>query len=507
MLAVPIGVLMLILGLVAVRWSRRPAPASAAPPARSVGVLPFVNMSSDEETTYFSDGLSEQIIAALSGIEGLRVAARTSSFALRDRGLTVRAIGDTLGVEAVLEGSVRTDGRRLRVVAQLVDAESGYQIWTDQFDTELADVVNVQDRIASAIAGALELRLADRPTPSVRMPGFEAYDLYLRGLHLRNSLSADALRQAAELFDSALVLEPGFALAWAAKATVIAPLVYFGHVEQAPAVAELRVLTSRALELDPTVGEAHAALGIIQLFFDWDWAGAEQSLRRAIALNPSDAHAWHHLANYHRVMGQPLLAVEARLRAVELDPLNARTRYTLSRDCSAMGDLDCAHEHATRAVQLDPLHPLGLGLGPGLAAGPVDIHLAEGRYAEAVEEYVRIATLRGATASDVDALRAAYAASGMTGFWRCWVDVDMRLSGGAPDPLRMAALWALAGDSEQALDWLERAWAEHNPGLIYLEADRAFAELRKHPRVAAMLDEMGLPARTTVADSAAGGGQ
>src|SRR5690606_26248582 len=163
-------------------------------------------------------------------------------------------------------------------------------------------------------------------------------------------------------------------------------LIYFGQVEQAPAVAELRVLTSRALELDATLGEAHAAAGIIQLFFEWDWAGAEQTLQRAIALNPSDAHAWHHLANFHRVMGQPSLAVEARLRAVELDPLNARTRYTLSRDCAAMGNLDCALEHATRAVQLDPVHPLGLGLGPALAAGPVDIHLAEGRYAEVVDE-------------------------------------------------------------------------------------------------------------------------
>src|SRR5690606_30918078 len=127
-------------------------------------------------------------------------------------------------------------------------------------------------------------------------------------------------------------------------------------------------------------------------------------------LNPSDAHAWHHLANFHRVMGQPSLAVEARLRAVELDPLNARTRYTLSRDCAAMGNLDCALEHATRAVQLDPVHPLGLGLGPALAAGPVDIHLAEGRYAEVVDEYVRIATLRGASAGDIDAMRAAFAA-------------------------------------------------------------------------------------------------
>lgn len=111
------------------------------------------------------------------------------------------------------------------------------------------------------------------------------------------------------------------------------------------------------------------------------------------------------------------------------------------------GDLDCALEHATRAVQLDPVHPLGLGLGPSLAAGPVDIHLAEGRYADAVDEYVRIATLRGARAGEIDALRAAFAEGGITEFWRCWVDVDMRLSGGAPDPLRMAAVWVLAGDS------------------------------------------------------------
>ena len=487
--------LLLVLSVIAVYGSRRARPAAPPPSARSIGVLPFVNMSPDAANTYFSDGLSEQIIAALSRIDGLRVAARTSSFALRDRGLDARAIGDTLGVGAVLEGSVRREGDRLRVAAQLIDAPTGYHIWTDQYDLELADVFAVQDQIADAIARALELRLT-RPAAlrsARRTPGLEAYDLYLRGLFLRNSLSEDALRQAADLFDRAIELEPGFALAWAAKASVVAPLIYFGHVPWEQGVPELRTLTTRALELDPTLGEAYASLGILKLFFDWDWEGAAQALRRAIELNPSDPHAWHHLANYHRAVGPAAEAVAARARAIELDPLNARTRFTLGQDYSAAGDYERALEQYRRAIQLDPVHPIALGLGPHLPAGPANAYLWQGRNDEAVEAYVRVATLRGAAASELDAMRDAYAAAGMPGFWRAWLDMDLRQSGTSPDPLRLAATWAMIGDTAQTFEWLDRAWAERNAGLIFLRFDPVFEDLRSHPRIARILKVMKFP--------------
>ncbi|HEX9703990.1 MAG TPA: tetratricopeptide repeat protein, partial [Gemmatimonadales bacterium] len=488
--------LLLVLAIVGV-YGIRGAPLAAPPPfARSVGVLPFVNMSPDPENAYFSDGLSEEIIAALSRIGGLRVAARTSSFALRDRRLDARAIGDTLGVAAVLEGSVRKDGNRLRVTAQLIDAATGYHIWSDEYNRELEDIFAVQEQIASAIAGALELRLTGGAvTQARRLPDLQAYDLYLRGLYLRNSLTADGLRQAMDFFDRAIELEPRFALAYAAKASVVAPQIYFRHVPWEEGVSELRAAVARALELDSTLGEAHASLGILRLFFDWDWEGAERALRRAIELNPNDPHAFHHLANYLHAVGRIEEAVAARERSVELDPLNARTRFVLGVDYSLAGDLHHAIAEYRRAQQLDPVHPLALGLGPSLPAGPARVYVWQGRYDEAVEEYIRIAMLRGATASELDAIRRAYAASGMPGFWRKWLEMDLRQSGNTPDPLRIATLWALIGDTAQTFHWLDRAYGERNPGLIYLRLEPALDSLSSHPRVARILSKMKFPAR------------
>jgi TolB-like protein/DNA-binding SARP family transcriptional activator/Flp pilus assembly protein TadD len=486
--------LLLVLSILAV-YGVRQAGSSAAPAAtRSVGVLPFVNMSPDPDNAYFSDGLSEQIIAALSRIEGLRVAARTSSFALRDGKLDARAIGDTLGVAAVLEGSVRKDGHRLRVTAQLIDAATGYHVWSDEYDVELADILSMQEQIATAIAAALELRLADNETaPDRRMPDLEAYDLYLRGLYLRNSLSADALRQAADFFDRAIELEPGFSLAYAAKASVIAPLIYFDHVAWEEGVREHRALVDRALELDPTLGEAYAALGILKLFFDWDWEGARQALARAIELNPNDPHAYHHLANYLHAMGRPGEAAAARERSVELDPLNARTLITLGNDYLVAGDFDRALASHRRALQLDPVIPLALGLGPNLPAGPAEVFRLQGRNDEAVEEYVKVATLRGASASELNALRSAYAASGMPGFWRNWLEMDLRQSASAPNSLRIAATWAMIGDTTRTFQWLDRAFDEHNPGLIYLRSHVSFETLRSHPRMVRIVSAMKFP--------------
>jgi TolB-like protein/tRNA A-37 threonylcarbamoyl transferase component Bud32/Tfp pilus assembly protein PilF len=481
--------LLAITGIYGDRRARVVAPSSA----RSVGVLPFMNMS-PEPDAWFSDGLSEQIISALSRIDGLRVAARTSSFALRDRSLDMRAIGDTLGVEAVLEGSVRRAGSRMRISAQLIDAETGYHIWSEEYDREVEDVFAVQGQIAAAIASALELRLTRNDTRSLvrAAPSLEAYDLYLRGLFLRNSLSADALQQAATYFDQALEREPDFALAWAGKASVLAPMVYFSYVPREQAVAELRTLVDHALDLDPALGEAHAVLGMFKLFFDWDWAGAEQELRHAIKLNPSDAHAWHHLANYLQAMRRYPEAVEARTRSVELDPLNPRTRYTLGSDLLRAGDPEGALVQVRRARQLDPVHPLALGLGPHLPAGPARVYLQQGRHGQAVDEYIKVATLRDIDAAHLGALRTAFAQSGMPGFFRAWLDWDLQ-SGAPADPLRIATTWALIGDTARTYQWLDRALAERNPGLIYLQAEPAFQPLLSQPRFARVLSELKFP--------------
>jgi tetratricopeptide (TPR) repeat protein len=194
-------------------------------------------------------------------------------------------------------------------------------------------------------------------------------------------------------------------------------------------------------------------------------------------------------------MGRPEEAVTARLRAAELDPLNARTGILLGADYADAGDLHQAIIQYRRAIRLDPMNPLALGLGPGLPAGPGEVYLEQGRYQEAAEEYLRIATLRGATASELSSMRSAFARSGIQDFWRAWLAMDLRQSGSTPDPLRIATQWAMIGDTTQAFDWLDRAYGERNPGLIFLRSESAFESVRSHPRVARILREMKFPAR------------
>jgi serine/threonine-protein kinase len=245
--------------------------ARATPPVpsgRSVAVLPFVDMSAGGENAYFSDGLSEELITALSHVDGLRVAARTSSFALRDAKLDVRTIGDTLGVSAVVEGSVRKDGDRLRVTAQLIDAVSGYHLWSAEYDRELKDVFVVQDEIAGAIANALRLTLgAPRGGGADRTANREAYDLHLRATYFRNRLTREEIAKAIAYYDRAIALDPGFALAYAGKASAMGPLIYFRQAPQEPTLSEMRAAAKRALALDEGHGEAHVAMGINHFFY------------------------------------------------------------------------------------------------------------------------------------------------------------------------------------------------------------------------------------------------
>lgn len=482
-----------IYGIAGRRHAGATLEASApAPAARSLAVLPFVNLSPDSANRYFSDGLSEQVIGALGRVIGLRVAARTSSFALRDAGLGVRAIGDTLAVETVLEGSVRREGERVRVTAQLVDAKTGYQLWSADFDRNASDVFAVQEEIARAIADALELRLPVRLPATSAPPNLQARDLYLRALHLRSELDLDALRQATELLDRAIELEPGFALAHAARASVIAPRMFYGDVPVDAGVRDMRGSIARAFAIDSTLGEAHVALGMLRLFFERDWAGAERPLRRALELNPNDQHAWHHLGNHLRAAGRMEESVAAFTRAVALDPLNARSRQVLATDLAAIGRMDEALAQAARAQAIDPLQPAFLGRGPNVPL-MARLHDAGGRPEAALDALLQAAALRGATAAESETLRAAYARGGMRTTWRAWRELVERQSGATANPMGIALLHAASGDRESALDWLEQALAARDPGMIFVNADAMLAALRDHPRFQRIVTALGLP--------------
>jgi serine/threonine-protein kinase len=485
--------LALMLGVFGIwTFSDRERAGSVAP---SVAVLPFLDIGGDPDDAYFSDGLSEELITALSRVEGLRVAARTSSFALRDARLDMRAIGDTLGVAAVVEGSVRRDGERLRVTAQLIDAASGYHLWSEAYDREVKDVFALQDEIARSIAAVL--RPASATTTGIgaapRTASPEAYDLYLRGTFFRNRLSREAIAKAIVYFDQAIALDSGYALAYAGKASAMGPLFYFRHEPLEPGLGEMRAAARRALDLDEQLGEAHVAMGIIHFFYEWDWTAAEREFRRATELNPDDPHAFHMLANWLRAMGRVEDAIAMRRRALELDPLNARTAITLARDYMVARQYDLAAEQYRHGIDIDSLNPLVLGIGPGLPSGLGEVYERQGQLEASVEEYLRVAARLGATADELAALRAAYPAGGMRGFWSRWLAFDERLSSGTPRALRTAAILARMGDVEGAVERLEHAYRERDPGLVYLAAGPEWEAVREDPRVIAIIDRMRLP--------------
>jgi TolB-like protein/DNA-binding SARP family transcriptional activator len=473
--------------------SRAGGDPPVTPARRSIAVLPFANLSAAPDGDYFSDGLTEELIGTLSRIEGLRVAARTSSFAVGGARLDVRTIGDTLGVATVLEGSVRQDGRRLRVTAQLADAENGYQIWSAEYDRELEDVFAVQDEIARAIAGALEMKLVGGAgTPAARRsPNVEAYDLYLRGVFLRNKLTNEGLSRAVDYFDRAIQLDSGYALAYAGKATAIGPLVWYRYLPRAQGLPAMRAATSRALELDETLGEAHVAQGMLQFYFEWNWPAAETAFERAIALNPNDQHAHHMYANYLVAMGRFEEAIAARTRALELDPLSIRTGMLLGRDYFVAGRYDRAIEQYRRTIEIDSTSPLALGIGQEASFGVGDVYERQGRDAEAVAEYLRTARLEGIPGEELERMRRAFEASGLPGFWRRRLELE--LLGPAPEPLRVASLWARIGDADRTAEWLERAYGERSTALPFLAVLPVYERARAHPRVAAILEAMNLP--------------
>ena len=478
--------------VLATRAKNRPPPEPAIP-RTSIAVLPFANLSADPARDYFSDGLAEELIGVLGRIEGLRVAARTSSFALGGRGLDVRAIGDTLDVATVLEGSVRRDGSRVRISARLVDAGSGYQIWSEEYHRELRDIFAVQDEIASAIAGALEMKLAGGSGSATRRsPDIEAHDLYLRGVFVRNQLTAEGLERAVDYFDRAIQLDSGYAIAYAGKASAIGPLVWYGHLPREQGLPAMRDAARHALELDPDLGEAHVAQGMLEFYFEWNWPATEREFRRAVALNPSDPHAHHMYANYLTAMGRMDEALAERRRALALDPLSIRTGILLGRDYLVAGRYEEAIGQFRRMIEIDSTSPLALGIGQEGSFGLGDVYVRQGKEAEAFAEYLRGARLEGMTPAQLSALREAFETGGLRGYWRRRLALELEDTASPPEPLRVASMWARIGEAEQAARWVQRAYDARSMALPFLGVMPPYDGVRDHPGIRAVLQRLSL---------------
>ena len=309
--------------------SEQPQPTTSAPRTdlKSIAVLPFVNMSSDEEQEYFSDGLTEELLNVLARGKEMRVIGRTSSFQFKGKNEDLREIGQKLNVSHLLEGSVRRSGDKVRITAQLVDSGSGTHLWSRTFDRTLDDIFDVQDEIANAVANALQVELLGHGQALTMRHNAEAYDLYLRGLRARHLPGPESMQEALEHFKQSLELDPELAVAWQQLAGVYSALTIAGALPTSEGVPLAKDAVQRALELDSALAGAHAAQGAIRSYFDLDWQGAEQSYARALEIDPNNAGALDGAGSLAAALGNHAVAVNYNRRSIQVDPLNIRALH------------------------------------------------------------------------------------------------------------------------------------------------------------------------------------
>jgi len=464
---------------------------AAAPVTPSIAVLPLSDLSPARDQQYFCEGMADEIITALSGLEGVRVASRTSGVKCKEQGLDASEIGRRLNVQVVLEGSVRKAGNRLRISAQLVNAADGYQLWSERYDRDMDDVFAVQEEIARVIVDKLKVKLAgpSGPAPLVRRytDNLDAYNLYLKGRYYWERRNQHFIRLALENFQRAIALDPGYALAHAGVADCYTIQGAFGYRPGTDVLASAKAATETALAIDQTLAEAHHALGAVRYWIEFDLTGAELAFARALDLNPRAVLTLVYVGFLHAALGRPREACEKVDRAVELDPLSVLTHIQAARVKYFARQHEAGLEQSARAHALDATHPVGYW-------GASLLHAALGHHADAIEAGRRAVDLSNRMQLCVAGLAEAYAAAGQDSEAR---EILRELSTRSKEeyvaPFSLARVYAALRELDAACDWLERAYADRNGLLVYIATDVRFDPLRSHPRFRALLRTMNLP--------------
>jgi len=474
---IAVGALVLVAASILVFGRLRTMDRASTSALRSIAVLPFANLSSDRDNQYFSDGMTEELIATLGAVEGLKVASRTSAFAYKDRQLDVREIGKQLGVDAVVEGSVRKSGRALRITAQLIDAKNGYRLWSDAFDREVDDVFAIQEEIARAIVASVTGSLTGS-TPAVGERSTtdpEAYDLYLRGRFAWHQRTREGLGQAIEYFGKAVARAPRYARAHAGLGDAYAVSAFYDYRAPREAYPKAEAAAKQALALDPTLAAAHATLGYVFTYYHLDWQQAEAEFKRALAIDPvySTAHQWY--ANLLTVAGRFDEAERQMRLAQETDPLSLIASAALGWSLYFSQRYAPALEQCRRTLALDPNYALA-HLWGGWALD------ALGRSQEARAWIGRAVDL--SHGSDLSRLALAHVlARSNDGRDSARAIVgEMQARATYVPSYEIAKVHLALGDPVQALRWLERAIEERSHSRAYLRVDPQWAGLRGDAR-------------------------
>jgi TolB-like protein/DNA-binding winged helix-turn-helix (wHTH) protein/Tfp pilus assembly protein PilF len=477
-----LAVLIIAVAIGRVWWKRG---AAAAPVASSIAVLPFVDMSPEKNQQYFSDGLAEELLNHLAKTPGLRVAARTSSFQLRDKSADLQAIGKKLDVATILEGSVRKEGKRVRIAAELVKAEDGFQLWSGTYDRDLNDVFAVQDDIARAITGELKVRLLNAGSGSVPQRGIsaEAYNAYLQGRYFYERRTRDDLSRAYDYFQQAVKLDPNYARGWSALAWV---LITRGEGAEGSTFEQGyrdgRTAAERALQLDPGLAEAHAAIGRIKRGYEWDWAGADAAFQKALALEPQNSVVLLGASSLQASLGHFDEAVALNRRAVEIDPLSVMVHVALGMHAYYAGQQELAIDAYQKALAISPDGPEAhylLGL----------VYLAQAKPQQALAEFEK----NHPNSERAVGQALAYSALGRK------KEADAALQQLINDyheqaAYQIAEVYAFRGEADRAFEWLSIARDHKDAGLAAIKGDPLLKNLYGDPRFAIFLRKMGLPA-------------
>ncbi len=452
----------------------------------SIAVLPFLDMSPGKDQEYFCHGITEEIINALTRIPGLRVISRTSAFAFQGKNVEVTEIGRRLRVQTVLEGSLRKSGDRVRVTAQLVNAEDGYQIWSKRFHRELADVFVIQDEIAAGILDEFRIR---RETPPDRASlNVPAHDAYLKGMYALNKSTDVTMRQAIADFNQAISEEADFAPAYAALAE--AHIWFYSGLGILPAhqtVPHARWAVDMALALEPTLAHAHKVRGLIAMNHDWDRSGAEQALTRALQLGPGSAsiHLWNawRLALLEKRHDLALIELE---EAERLDPLDLQVKTQIGYVHHFRHDLDRAIAHFEKVVGLEPSFAFAhYALG--------DACTQRGQYNRAIAEFNKAIELGGRSVNHVGVLGYVHGRSGNRQRANEHLqELTARAADSYVSPMWFALVYLGLSDLESLFHWLNRAFEERDGSLILITAAVEFDPVREDPRFKALLVKMGL---------------
>lgn len=472
----------------------KPERPKAAPAA--IAVLPLANMSADPENEYFSDGMTEEVINALSKVPGIHVASRSSCFAFKGKkDVSVRQIGERLGVTTLLEGSVRKVGNRIRIAAELVNVENGYQLWSETYDRQLEDVFAVQDEISRAIVDALKLQLAGGAAAVVApTKSLDAYTTYLKGRFHFNKFNEQGLRKANDLFQNALLQDPGFARAYAGIADVWCDLAD-DWVAPDDAYPRARSAAERALQRDPELADAMVSIGKVLGWHEWKFAEAVRYLERAVALAPNSAEAHWVLGTALPLVGRLGDGSIAIRRAIELDPLRVEYFGWATRLLLYARDYHGAIAQGVETFDIDD--EFGRAF---VFVGSA--YLAMGDADKALDWFQRGQGLDKAVRSYDAMIVRALAALGRR---EEAYEIMMRLEGESRQQYVRAEYLAMGhaalGDIDDAFDALERAWQAHSAGLIYLHLDPGYDPLRGDPRYDELVRRIGLPQAAVTASN------